>query len=317
MGTKARRAGHPQSHEQGELLTVDGAGYNDRPRQVVGETNSLRKGLWQKGGEWVPVPLEGEDLLGRVQVSAPLTIFDLDVFCWLCWRWREERPATGALKFTIYRVAQELYGRKAGRAERQKLRASLNRLLSVVVTLEGFNAVTGEREPSVIASKAHLIETLVDRAELERPDARNRGSLRGDTVEVKLASWLSRQLEAGHYTYLDWQILRDLSGLAKRLWVYLEAERFKTSDRARARTWIQLGSRAYTALGVHHARDRDRRSALARAGERVAEADGRYESVVVEKAPIGGWRILATKITDPEHQAAKAEIETSLGNALF
>jgi hypothetical protein len=56
------------------------------------------------------------------------------------------------------------------------------------------------------------------------------GSLRKDTVKVKLADCLVAQLLSG-LVVLDWQTQRRLGGAAKRLWYYLAA-------RAPAELWI-------------------------------------------------------------------------------
>jgi hypothetical protein len=89
----------------------------------------------------------------------------------------QERAPDGSVNFTLYRIGQDLYGRKPGRAERQALRASLERLIAVVVTLEGYDAISGRSDdPKVLASKAHLIEVIVDRAADEKPDALGRTS---------------------------------------------------------------------------------------------------------------------------------------------
>jgi hypothetical protein len=52
--------------------------------------------------------------------------------------------------------------------------------------------------------------------------------------------WLTKQLVAGHLTYLDWRVLRKLDGLAKRLWVYLESQSFRRSGigEGTVRLWL-------------------------------------------------------------------------------
>jgi hypothetical protein len=288
-----------------------------RPRQLLAETNSLRKGIWCAEKGWAPIPLQGVDFLGRVAASIPLTYFDLDVYCWLCWRWCQDRNADGSVSFTLYRIGQDLYGRKIGRVERQTLRASLDRLITVVVTLEGYDAISGRSDdPTVLASRAHLVEVIVDRAVDEKPDAAARGGLRGDSVAIRLAPWLTRQLAAGNYTYVDLKILRELNGLAKRLWLYLRAERGKPVGDGRRRSWIKLGDKAYTLFGMNYAQERQARAALKRAAERIEAVDPSFESVELRRAPVGdGWMLFATRIAERERVDVRARIRESLGDA--
>jgi len=167
----------------------------------------------------------------------------------------------------------------------------------------------------------HLIESAVWGQDLDvtvptRAHARTTGGLRGDSYELRLASWLVRQLERRYVTYLDWRLQRQLTGLAKRLWIYLEAERYKPASHGREQTWIALGDKAYTALGVNHARERARRAALAQAGERIVAADIHYAAIVIEPHPYvrHGWRLLATRIRDPEARTVAREARLSLAH---
>jgi len=110
-------------------------------------------------------------------------------------------------------------------------------------------------------------------------------------------------------TYLDWRTQRRLGGLAKRLWVYLEAEKYKSVGDGRESTYIILGEKAYTALSVNNARERDRRLALKRAGEKIMSVDGRYESVVVERNPVGRLAPALSTIAGVEaRQAACSDV---------
>lgn len=67
--------------------------------------------------------------------------------------------------------------------------------------------------------------------------------MRGNNYEVRLAPWLMRQLENQYVTYLDWRTQCRLDGLAKRLWIYLEAEKYKPVGNGRESSYIILDSR--------------------------------------------------------------------------
>jgi hypothetical protein len=251
--------------------------------------------------------------------GAELGSLELDVLSWLTARWFEQdRDPDGLLRCTLYELGFDLYGRKPSGKEVRLLRQAIENLAAALITLGGFNAHTGQLKPK-LASMVHLVESAVWGEDLEyevpkRGHGVETGGLRGSTYEIKLATWLVRQLESKYVTYLDWRKQRRLEGLAKRLWVYLEAERYKSAAGGRERTYIMLGAKAYIALGVHHSRERDRRSALKRAGMRICEADDRYESVLTERSPVSrnSWRLVATRIAEAERREVRAAIFQSL-----
>ncbi len=286
------------------------------------ETNLSRWGGWEPGAASGQGQLEvrGKDFLGVVVRSkgAALGPLELDVFSWLTARWFESgRSRDGLLNCTLYELGVALYGRKPSGKEVRLIRGAIENLAGALITIGGFNAHSGETKPK-LASMVHLVESAVWAEDIEadvptREDGAETGALRGNSYEIKLASWLVRQLEKQYVTYLDWRVQRQLGGLAKRLWIYLEAERFKAVGDGREKTYIILGDKAYTALGVRHAREVDRRKALRQAGERIAAIDDHYEAVVVERNPVDrkGWRILATRL-DRE----RAEVRRTLRAAL-
>ncbi len=123
---------------------------------------------------------------------------------------------------------------------------------------------------------------------------------------------MTAQIEAGHVTYLKFDILRALPGLAKRLWIYLEAERMEPRHDGSAGCWIKLGDRAYTTLGMNYAKERQARAALKRAGAAIANVHHRYESVTVERRS-GGWMIVALNLADPERARVRRLVRESMG----
>jgi hypothetical protein len=86
---------------------------------------------------------------------------------------------------------------------------------------------------------------------------------------VQLAGWLRNVIDQGAPVRLPWRILRGFEEnqkLAKRLWIYLAAERWKPAGtREREGTWIACGDRLFAALGMDYGRPRDARAALKRA----------------------------------------------------
>jgi hypothetical protein len=153
----------------------------------------------------------------------------------------------------------------------------LGRLKAVTLTLMGYDSCSGQIRPNV-ASLDNLLDRIVTELDDLGPETtpEQLGGLRGSTFGVQLPPWLVGQLAAGSITYLHWSTLRQLDGLAKRLWVLLVAERYKSNGRGSEATWIKLGARAYTTLGMAYAHERQARAALAgpRFGERYGQASG-------------------------------------------
>jgi len=267
------------------------------PRQVRAETNLTRApGLWATGPTQLELPLEVGGINGTVRASGQLSIsIDLDVLAWICERWISTPPLDpeGIARFTLYDLGTDLYGSKPSGRHRQVLRESLLRLWRVEVQFIDWN--TSEHAPGDsmdrllyrIGSDGKLAEAGDDPAKV--------GALRGSTVSVKLADWLRDSLEAGNFTYLRWETLRQLDGAAKRVWIYLAGEQFKRTGPWRSAVAIGLGDPALATLGVDgYKRHRDARRALNRAGRQIVKADPRYESVGVERRP-GGWSLIARR----------------------
>ena len=257
-------------------------------RQASLESNLCRKGVWHVGPLQLALPLEGADVLGLVRVAgAPLTLFDLDVMAWVCERWREgERDPHGAVRFSLYELGRDLYGRKPGGEQRQDMRASLDRLYETSFELEGYrveDAASGRLTDPVEGRRLRLLSEL--------------GWSREGPHEAVLARWLVRQLDAGHLIYLDWRVLRKLEGLAKRLWVYLESQSFKRSGIGEGAVRLWLADPMWQALGVTTKHAPHARRLLLRASERVARVDRSFVGFELHKPPRRGgtWALIARR----------------------
>ncbi|MCA1681559.1 MAG: hypothetical protein LC777_22760, partial [Actinobacteria bacterium] len=262
-----------------------------------------RKGYWQPGRGCQRV--DGTDFLGTCKANGKLTMADLDVLCWLCERYRERRPLDGTVSLTVYELGRDLYSRAPGGREAELVRASLDRLKAVVLYLEGKDLC---HHSEALGSAVNIVDVLVDRAPV-LPDVRARKMLRGDRFTAKLAPWFLAEIDAKRVTYLDWRILRELDGLAKRLWVYLEAETFKRiSGIGRGYSWVALGQKAFCALGLNFGQQRGARRALRQAGKAICEADRSYESIEVVRHPSGrGWRLAAIRLSAEGQQVRDSE----------
>lgn len=266
------------------------------------ETNLCRAPLWQEAPS--PIGVVTRSLLGEFEASIVLSGLDLKVLAFILERWGSvprdaiDEPAG----FTLYEVGQALHGHDPTGGQRRALRASLERLFEVEITLVGYDVRTGTTD-SKIASRQRLLQAI--RWHLEESFENHgeewfatAGALRGSAYSVTLASWLARQLQGGYATYLDLRILRQLREVAARVWVYLEAEDWRPkAGRKEVQRWLALNPKSYRTLGVHHTRERDARAALARACDRIMLVDGRYAVVSVQETN-KGWCLLATRHLD-------------------
>lgn len=276
-------------------------------RKASMETNLLRKGVWVPSDQvQLALPLETEDILGHLYITRPLRMFDLDTMAWLVQRWRERRAdgATGdTVPFTLYEMGQDFYLRKPAGKERRTLRESLVRLKTTTVTLVGYDAIRRQADEQ-ICGLANFLDALQWRRELNGRahtyDPRDTGAVRANAFEVKIAGWLIAQLQAENITYLDWRVLRELDGMAKRLWVYLEAQRFsRVQGIGVAQAQIMLGEKAYASLGIHERRPYRVRALLTAAGQKICAVDRSYHQIVVEPSPLNRrvYRVLATRLS--------------------
>ena len=103
------------------------------------------------------------------------------------------------------------------------------------------------------------------------------GAQRGDTTLVALIpSWSARAIRAGLSAPLDLDAQRELAGVAKRLWVQLDAQPFASVGEDREVFVLELDAGAYAAIGFHHRRPTDRRRYLTAALQRICDVDPTY-----------------------------------------
>lgn len=256
--------------------------------------------------------LERVDFMGAIASvqRAELGEIELDVMSWLTaeW-WSQGAPLDGITRFTWYRLGRDMWGSAPSGRHRAMLQEAIDNLMGAVVTLSGFDAHTGQPTPALF-SDVHLLRSVV------RPRPRGavidpvlEGGKREDTVEVRLEDWIVAQLLGDYRLVLDWQVQRQLTGVAKRLWYYLGAR----SDDFRPLPWpeqlqldVELTEFFLDSLSLTAARTRDRRAAIARAGKRIATVDPRYVHINVERtAEHDGHRLRAVRLDRTADELSK------------
>ena len=212
--------------------------------------------------------------------NAPLGELEFDVLTWMITRWYQAgRPNDGRLVATLGEVAYALYGRREGGMQYQLLREALDRLFNVSLDLTVLTIENGDER-----WLAHRRRRIIQELSIHEPMAT--GAVKSaSTLEIRLGSWLVDQLDAHTVAAIAWQVLRGLSGIAKRLAIYLAAHSadFVAITRHTERFSVQLTDELYEEFGITAARERDRRASITRAAARIAEQDPRYTRLTVER----------------------------------
>lgn len=282
------------------------------PEVVRADRTLSRAGLWAVGPRQLALPIEAHGLSEVTIASGQLQLTpDYDVLAWLCERWARQPTPSGVMLPTLYELGSDLYAAAPSGADYRHLREALDRLAAVTILIVGVNALTGE--PGDYETRGHLLS-----------QARDRKTASGQSrLAVELDGWLRRAICAGAPVRIHWRTLRRFGRnqqLAKRLWVYLAAERWKRcGDGHREGCWIACGDRLDAALGLDYERSVDARVALKRACQAIRRTDARYAAGVVQVVKFGrSWRVQAERPTweawcqlRDEHAAVRAVFETS------
>lgn len=268
------------------------------PPQVVRPERVLsRAGLWATGPVQLQLPFTASGLSERIHATGHLKVTpDYDVFAWLCERWQTRPTKSGWMRPTYYEIGCSLYGRAPSNEDYRSVREALDRLAGVSVTIDGYDAITGTyHDPGRWVTKSNLVEISTPAFD---PDGLDRWGFR-------LAEWLRVALDSGQVVRVPWGILRrfdERQKLAKRLWIYLQAERFKAAGRTdhgdmpTEGCWIACGDRLEASLSMSYDRPRAARAALARACRTVREVDDRYLAGRLELESSGRGRAARHRI---------------------
>jgi hypothetical protein len=262
-----------------------------------------RKGIWYPhGGRGAILELlDTHDHLGTVQridAGRPLGSLALDVLVWVCSRWRElgDREQR-QVPLTLAGLAMDLGWRKGGGAA-VELARSIDALTQATFRARVYNARLGETRIDTFG----LIDRW-ERGERDRPGRRAHAGL------LVLGDWLHQQLRRGHLTYVSWPELRALgSGTARRLLLFLDAERFQGVLRH------PVDAALFATLGITAAQACHQRATLRRAAQEVTAAPNRYSHIAVEVGARRGEQLLVVhRDNHPRRVATSAVPATRAG----
>jgi len=263
---------------------------HEPPRSVRPERTLTRVGLWATGPQQLQLPFEASGLSERIQATGRLKLTpDFDVFAWLCERWQSRPTDSGWMRPTLYEIGTALYDKAPSGENYRDLRDALDRLAAVQVTIDGYDVETGTFRDNWIAKDEKLVH-------LGRPKSTPTGL---DRPSIKLAEWLRDALADEKVVRVHWKTLRafdERHKLAKRLWLYLAAERWKKTSRETEGVWITCGDRIEAALGMDYDRARDARAALKRACHTIRVVDPRYSAGELNVIKVGSsYRIQGSR----------------------
>jgi hypothetical protein len=273
-------AANPRVRDLG-LEDPDAVGYLER--SLAGSP------VWQMGARALEPQITRRDprLLDFMAnaKNAPLGELEFDVLTWTITRWYQVgRPQDGRLSATLGELAHALYGGRHGGMQYALIREALDHLYNVSLDLTVVS-LDGQDERWVASKRRRIIQELAIHEPVDAASARRQSG----TVEIRLGSWLVDQLDAQTVAAIAWHVLRGLSGIAKRLAIYLAAHtsEFEAITQHTERLTIALTEELYEEFGVTAARERDRRASLTRAAERLAARDPRYSRLGVHRTAAG------------------------------
>ena len=216
--------------------------------------------------------------------GAPIGALEFDVMAWVITRWFVAgRPPDGRLSSSRADIARALYGVAPGGRQHELIDQALQNLYDVNLDLSVLGA--GEDGRRWRARRQRRI--------LQELDIREEGE---ETISLRLATWLVEQLDANVVASIAWQVMRDLTGIAKRLAIYLAAHDgdFEPITSHTERLVVIVDDHLFEQFGITAKRERERRGSLAKAAQRVDARDPRYRRVALERAG-GKWVLRADR----------------------
>jgi len=220
------------------------------------DRTSARKGLEVAAGVAIA------DRLGSIRQSAgpPIGRHAYMAIVWLGSRWMQLEAATAtAVPFTQYRVLHDFGWEDSGKNARDALKRTFLNLQEARWQGEVNDSVTGRKtHEDHFGVIDRVLWPVVSSGRVER------------LGYMSLGSWFLEQLRHEAGAYLDWEVLRDLPPIARKLFGLLENDRFERAAPGQESNAYSLAQPFFTSVGSTCARERDNVAAVRRACEAIA-----------------------------------------------
>ncbi|MDX6555127.1 MAG: hypothetical protein QOD86_1322 [Miltoncostaeaceae bacterium] len=249
-----------QAHGAEEQLALCAPDHLRRLEQPLkygfADRSSARKGLEVAAGVAIA------DRLGSIRQTAgpPIGRHGYMAIVWLGSRWLQlEHPGAAAVPFTQYRLLHDFGWEESGKNARQALKRTLLNLQEA--------RWEGEVNDSLTGRKTHEDHFgIIDRV-LWPVVADGRVERLG---YIFPGSWFLEQLRHEAGVYIDWELLRELPPIARKLYGLLENDRFEEGEQGEEWQAYWLGPPLFASVGSDCARERDNVAAVMRACEAIA-----------------------------------------------
>lgn len=240
------------------------------------DRSSARKGLEVAAGVAIA------DRLGSIRQTAgpPIGRHGYMAIVWLGSRWLQlEQAGASAVPFTQYRLLHDFGWAESGKNARQALKRTLLNLQEARWEGEVNDSETGRKtHEDHFGIIDRVLWPVVSDGRLER------------LGYIFLGSWFLEQLRHEAGVYIDWDVLRDLPPIARKLYGLLENDRFEDAGDGEEWQAYWLGPPFFASVGSTCARERDNVAAVARACEAVASHAGTGYRFVRERVAVDdGW----------------------------
>ena len=238
------------------------------------DRTSARKGLEVAAGVAIA------DRLGSIRQTAgpPIGRHAYMAIVWLGSRWMQlEAGSATAVPFTQYRVLHDFGWQNSGKNARDALKRTFLNLQEARWEGEVNDAETGRKtHEDHFGVIDRVLWPLVSSGRVER------------LGYISLGSWFLEQLRQEAGVYLDWEVLRDLPPIARKLFGLLENDRFERQEHGEESNAYWLAGPFFASVGSTCTRERDNVAAVRRASEAIAgHARARYR-FEVERVVVSG-----------------------------
>ena len=270
-------AGASRAAEQLALCAPDHLRRLEQPLKYgFADRSSARKGLEVAAGVAIA------DRLGAITQTAgpPIGRHGYLAIVWLGSRWLQlEQVAAGAVPFTQYRLLHDFGWAGSGKNARKALKRTLLNLQEARWEGDVNDSVTGRKtHEDHFGIIDRILWPVVNEGRVER------------LGYIFLGSWFLEQLRHEAGVYIDWEVLRELPPIARKLYGLLENDRFEVGEDDGEWQAYWLGDPFFASIGSTCARERDNVAAVMRACQAIeAHQKTGYRFTRERIAVEGGW----------------------------